>query len=243
MRHQHPMRKAIAMIELIFAIVIIGISLLSIPNLLMVSSNSTLITLQQESIAMAASHTNALMTYAWDEQNTDSIGLYTGKKLNANGHVLLNTIGAGLSPALLGARKRLFDVANASAIGNDTNATVTDTNDDIDDFNGLTFNTIDAVIGGAKNNASDGEYIDVNISQTTTVSYGTDTASYGSLTGIFSFSTPFSLPAPAGTTNIKLITTTLTSNSTATELNTKRIRLYAFVCNIGGNLPSTQGNY
>lgn len=243
MQHQYPLRKAIAMIELIFAIVVIGISLLSIPNLLNVSLNSTLVTLQQESIAMAASHTNALMTYAWDEQNTDSVALYTGNKLNANGDGRLNNIGVGLSLALLGARNRLFNVAIASPIGNDTNATAVDTNDDIDDFNGLTFNTIDAVLGGTKNNISDGEYVDVNITQSTTVRYGTDTATYDSATGSFSFSTPFALAAPGGTTNIKLITTTLISNSTAAELQNKQITFNAFICNIGGNLPDIQGNY
>ena len=65
-------RKAIAMIELIFAIVIMGIALMSAPTLISVSSKSTYTALQQESITAAVSQINMIMTGAWDEMDTNS---------------------------------------------------------------------------------------------------------------------------------------------------------------------------
>lgn len=242
----NKMRKGIAMIELIFSIVVIGITLLSIPNLLSTSSSSSLAILQQEGIAMAASHTNALMTYAWDEKNTNTLGLYMSNKLHVGsaGDDLLDQAGI---PTLtyFANRKRTFDgiLANASAIGDDTNATLVDTEDDVDDFNGIDKSTIKATIGGATSNAYDGEYIDINVTQATTVRYAADDATYDSLNGVFTFTDPFVAAVPANETNIKTITTLLTSNALDAELQEKQIALKAFMCNIGAASPSILGNF
>ena len=234
-------RPAIAMIELIFAIVVMGIALLSVPNLLSVSSGSSLMILQQEAIAMAASHTNALMTYAWDEQNTDSVGLYVTNKLtvSASGDTDLNNEATALQ--FPGARRRTFApvAITASAIGVDVN----DSNDDVDDFNNINTSIIEAILGGASNASNEGEYIDVNITQTTSVAYGQDTATYNAAAGVFTFNQPFANAAPASTTNIKLINTELTSNATAVELQEKDIVFNAFMCNIGANNPIIQGPF
>jgi len=53
-------RKAIAMIELIFAIVVIGIALLSVPNLIYTATESGYTSLQQEAIASASSKPSLL---------------------------------------------------------------------------------------------------------------------------------------------------------------------------------------
>jgi len=230
-------RPAIAMIELIFAISVLGIALMSVPNLLSVSSKSTLVMLQQEGIAMAASHTNALMTYPWDENNTDKYA-YVTKRLNvANGDFRLNAGATALTfPA---ARSRNFAAGiSASNIAAEANAT----DDDVDDFNGITTHTVLAIAGASSYATNEGEYVDVNISQNTAVSYGADTASYDSANGVFTFSDPFAAAAPAGTSNIKRITTVLTSDATATEL-TKTIKLKAFMCNIGANQPNVLGGF
>ena len=235
-------RPAIAMIELIFAIVIIGISLLSIPNLLRISSDSSLVTIQQEGIAMAAAHTNALMTYAWDEQNTDSVSLHITKKLHvgASGDSSLNEASINITVPFDLARNRLFAAGiTASTLGTDSNGS----NDDVDDFNDVNTSTIKALLTGAIYTADIGEYIDLNISQNTTVTYGADTATYNAINGQFTFHRPFSNAAPGSSTNIKLITTQLTSNSPEAELQEKDIKLKAFMCNIGANHPKTKGNY
>lgn len=239
------MRPAIAMIELIFAIVVMGITLLSIPMLLSTATKSSMVSFQQEAIAMAATHTNALLTYAWDEQNTDSKILYTSTILDtSNGALLLSSAGR---PALTYAaqRVRLFDPATvfASPVGNigDGNASVPDFDDDVDDFTGREMNL--TLIGdvASQNEVNEGEYIDQDVRLNTTVTYGNDTASYNSGTGVFAFSSP--APAGAPTTFIKLITTQLTSISVSDDLNDKDITLRAFMCNIGAARPLTRGGF
>ena len=64
-------RKAIAMVELIFAIVVIGITLLSIPLMVNQASQSTYTTLQQEAIAAAASDMSLILSREWDDANTN----------------------------------------------------------------------------------------------------------------------------------------------------------------------------
>jgi len=76
-------RKAIAMIELIFAIVIMGIVLLGIPNLVNVSTSSGFTSLQQEAIATASSQINLIMTKNWDEDLVERYGLIEHKNLNS----------------------------------------------------------------------------------------------------------------------------------------------------------------
>jgi len=236
----NTLRPAIAMIELIFAIAVLGIALLSVPNLLSVSSKSTLVMLQQEAIAMAASHTNALMTYPWDEQNTDKY-TYVTQKLNvAAGNALWDA--ATIMPILTfpAARSRNFagGINASDTLGTEVNAT----DDDMDDYNGINTNTVLAIAGASSYATDEGEYVDVNISQNTTVSYGADDATYNSGTGVFTFPDPYAAGAPGGTTNIKLITTVLTSNTAVAELN-KTIKLKAFMCNIGANKPNTLGGF
>jgi len=64
-----PLRPAIAMIELIFAIVIIGITLLSAPMIISQSVQSINTNLKQEAIAAAASQISLILTYPWDEKS------------------------------------------------------------------------------------------------------------------------------------------------------------------------------
>jgi len=59
--------KAIAMVELIFAIVIMAIVLMSAPNLISQSTKSAYVALQQESVNAAASHLNIILTKEWDQ--------------------------------------------------------------------------------------------------------------------------------------------------------------------------------
>ncbi len=238
------LRVGIAMIELIFAIVIIGITLLSVPMLLTVVGKSNIVSFQQEAIAIAASHTNALMTYAWDEQNTDTLALYVQNTLHANGSALLTEAGRPAFSYPDGRRRNFATGGNATLpIGNDTNLTLVDTLDDVDDFNGLNTGLIIAVSGGTPSATNEGEYIDANISINTGVRYVDDTASFDSGTGIFAFSDPLASAAMTTTTNIKLISTQLTSVSTSPELNDKQINLSAFMCNIGTNNPITSSGY
>ena len=221
--------KAIAMIELIFAIVIIGITLLSVPNLIYQASESGYTTIQQESIAAAASDLSLILSREWDEAGTtdefhtpiltttasaSSLGTlqpgpYTNARPGARSRDLYTGIG-GPYPAspIVGA-----DPDDAGNI------------DDIDDTHGITGGKVTLIDGGR-------DLIDINISIATNVDYISDTAASGDwdeTTVTFNFPT---VPA-GGTSNIKKITIELTTTSTADEIADKKIVFNAFSSNIG----------
>lgn len=236
------LRPAIAMIELIFALVIMGIVLTSAPLLVAQASKSNTVALQQESIAIAAAHTNTLMTYAWDEQNTRANAL-TAILDTVNGDPLLdrNATNSQYRGTLTfpNARRRKFANTLRFAfpnLGIDSNTTTSGVANDIDDF--IVLPQIVIPQSTVLNKAYEGEYIDTKIKLATAVSYGDDTTpNYDNTSGTFSFSNPSPL-ASTGTSNIKLITTTLTTETTAIELD-KNIVMKAFMCNIGGAQPIT----
>ena len=196
-------RKAIAMIELIFAIVVIGITLLSVPLMVNQASQSTYTTLQQEAIAAAASDISLILSREWDEANTNDTldsTILTTDSSNYNQAARTNLHSRTYFSSTGGTR-------TASTIGADSGDL-----DDIDDVNGI--NTTLTSMGGS-------DLIDQTITIATSVSYLNDasTSPVGTST--------------AGTSNIKGITITLTSGAGApTELQ-KEIILNAFSSNVG----------
>ena len=215
----HKVRPAIAMIELIFAIVIMGITLLSAPMLITQSAKSNVVVLQQESIAMIGAHTNALMTFFWDDANVlsrETILTTTNgdSRLDGNNGRLLSQSRGSVAPF------------HATSIGQES----TNSNNDVDDF---TANPVSLVLQDGLGGASDSDYIDKKIIITTAMVYANDrTPNYGSAS--LYFPNPFN-GSSSGTSNIKLITTVLKTDETgAEELANKEITLKAFMCNIGG---------
>ncbi len=218
MNPQVPRRKAIAMIELIFALVVMGITLLSVPNLIFQATQSGYTTIQQEAIAASAADLSLILSREWDEIGTN----------DSTGSPILDT---GSSTTSLqsrpGARSRTFETGvggghlSASAIGSDAGDL-----DDIDDSNGTS--GVLTLIDGTK------DLIDVNISVATTVKYITDAASSGDWNN--STTIRYNFPptgTPGGSTNIKEVDITLTSSNTAAELSDKVIKFKAFSANIG----------
>jgi len=220
------------MIELIFAIVVMGIVMLSVPQLLSTASQSGYVAIQQEAINEASTQMNIIMGHYWDENNTDDVNQPV---LNtSNGNLNLRGIG-GLRNRRKGTpknSKRNFIITggalelNASVIGQDA----TDM-DDIDDFNGVT-RTLHL-----EETSAVSDYIEKNtINIVSNVSYISDKPSDGTYTDPGDSNLRFDLNTtafPAGqTTNIKHIQVTLTSTSGVNELN-KTIILHAFSCNIG----------
>jgi hypothetical protein len=227
-------RPAIAMIELIFAIVVMGIVMLSAPTLISVSAKSTTVALQQEGINEAAARINMILTYEWDDNNIKHCQGSASILGTTNGDDELNTRNAA------DANRRRGVIANTSPANTHTfNCTGTEYNataikreagifDDIDDFNGTS--TLKVITGlGAGNSAIGEDYIEKEtVKIATAVQYGKDDATYSN--EIIQDFVPFA--AAAGTTNIKTISTTLTSTNTAQELQ-KNITLQAFSCNLG----------
>ncbi len=235
------MRPAIAMIELIFAIVVIGITLMSAPMLINQASTSGYVAIQQESIAHAASQMGLILTRAWDEQDTNAtLGspilstTYTNTQLDFT----TTTPQAGMT---IGSPSRVYTHVGIPGVlvpaSNTLQADGAD-EDDIDDFDGLDYNL--SVFNSENIATAIGDVIDKNIAISVNVEYGDDipkgVSAGASINGYqntnITFSNPFNNSAVTGTSNIKLITVVLTTSAPTAELN-KSISLGAFSCNIG----------
>ncbi|WP_295421799.1 type II secretion system protein [Sulfurovum sp.] len=239
------LRPAIAMIELIFALVVMGIAMLSVPLMLDTASKSSAVAFQQESIAIIASHTNALMTYAWDEQNTQShfpndILSVTNGDSELDGNTTLSA-----QPNKQRALNTATFASAATTFGKQIDPEPSYTppletfQDDLDDFANTESNLTIAKAGTQV--STNGDYLDISIKINTAISYLDDTsANYEKCNGIAnSGNCAFSknsnqLGAATGTTNIKLITTSLTSSN----VTDKKIVLRTFMCNIGATNPA-----
>lgn len=220
------LRPAIAMIELIVAIVVMGIVLMSAPMLISTATQSTFVALQQEGINEAASRVNMVMGYAWDEQNTQENYLFpilhvtSGDSAFDESGTTARRVGTPMSS------QRTFILSDLD--NSDLNASTTlgpdgGDLDDIDDFGGTSL---------AEMEAATIDYTEKDtVSIATSIAYTDDSVAGGYNQSTVTF-VPFS--APGGqTTNIKSITVNLTSTSGTGEL-AKNIILRAFTCNIGG---------
>jgi hypothetical protein len=229
----HIKRKAVAMIELIFAIVIMGIALMSAPTLISQASQGSLTVVQQEAIVAGATEIGMIMTRAWDEADTNETNYNPILVVNENiaalneaadddGNLLGRRVGTPQSSSrsfLTASGQRL----NASDIGADGGDL-----DDIDDFNGRV-TTLGVQAAADATTTEEGDYIDTSLQIATNVSYNTSpNIAYTAET--ISFNSPFN-PA-ANSANIKSIITRVTSGSHDAELHTD-ITLRAFMCNIG----------
>jgi len=213
-------KKAIAMIELIFALVIMGIVLMSAPMLIQQSINSSNVALQQEAIVAAASQTSIILSMHWDENNT---------RFPAGDSPVLDIVAGAATPraGLVGIEGRTTPIqptnrlaAAFNALGRDFNTTDNNESDkmkfdDVDDYNGSTFGLI---LYNTENTSADiGEYVDTNITIASTVDY-TQNANVEIKAGAVS--------------DVKFITVNLTNNQNIPELE-KNITMRAFSCNIG----------
>lgn len=242
-------KKGIAMIELIFALVIIGIVLMSAPMLIQQSIKSANVALQQEAIAAAASHISVILSMHWDENNntnlagvspmldtnrvpfdfnasTDPLGL-----TNVNGRNITdnNTTLTATTPATFG-----MDTTD----NNDTNESDFTDFDDVDDYDGSSFGL--TVFNNEDTSADVGDYVDVDLNMTTQINYTEDRVNTGNnnlLTGTtINLTNKINSTSIGATSNIKFIRVNLTSDSGVDELN-KSITFQAFSCNIGTSTP------
>ena len=226
------MRQGIAMVELIFAIVVMAIVLMSAPMLISTAAQSGYTAMQQESIAAASSEIGMILTRHWDEGDTDINK--TAPILTTNGDVGLNAVGAtGRRAGTPSSSERSFYTSLGGTISASTNFTVEGDFDDVDDFNGN--NATIGVYNSETTSADIGDYVDTNISIQATVAYAEDDASNGaSYTNggpTLTYNNPFGR-GTAATSNIKSVNIRLTTTNPAAELD-KNIVLNAFTCNIG----------
>ncbi len=242
-------RKAIAMIELIFSIVIMGIALMSAPMLIGTSTKSSMLGMQQESIAAAVTQMNTIMTTEWDNMDTNgTIGspvLKTASATFAQCAAAADLTPVGVTGLSSGGRycqglsgpSISYDATVAVDMGTDGTVIELTSYDDVDDYHNKSY-TVSVYEGDDDYDTASGDYIDTKITIASQIFYAEDaarntdnsTGNYGQAT---TFSNPFRNNAPAGTTNIKIISLRLTSNNDAKELSDKQINLSAFMCNVG----------
>jgi len=229
-------RPAIAMIELIFAIVIIGIVLMSAPMLISTAAKSGYVAIQQEAINEAASRVNMIMGYHWDENSADETVLdpilrTASTVADLAEATYIDGNGTGIRIGTPRESYRSFVRPNGSraiatasgSLGNDG------IENDMDDFMG----TIGLNLEGTGTEAN---YIEKNVTIVTTIAYisdATDTTTYNPIGNTINFNPNFTQTS-ATTTNIKRINTILTSGAASPEELGKTIILHAFSCNIGG---------
>jgi len=224
--NQHKLRPAVAMVELIFAMVIIGITLMSAPGIISVSMQSSHVAIQQEAIAAASSQISLILTRNWDERDSNAStgygilqvasrpGLRNVNDFNMTRRYNVN-IGYTLATPLASFHG---DIGDSGVL------------DDIDDFNAQV-QSLQLYAGEvASLNNNEGEYLDAaGIYTTTTITYGNDTAAYAN--SVITLNNPFQA-STAISSNIKTIKVRLQTSNTAEEL-AKDVSLYAFSCNIG----------
>ena len=222
------LRPAIAMIELIFAIVVIGITLMSAPMLMSTASKSSYVSIQQEAINEAATQVNMIMGYHWDPRTTDErfldpilIALGGSSDLDE-----VNTTSNPNTGRRLGTPResyRTFIINNSRLHATPMPGTGNNVKDDITDFIGDTNLTLIQ--------SSTSEYVETtSININTAIYYSEDNVSGTYRQSSITYN-PFSISG--GDSNIKSIVVTLTSSAGIEELN-KTISLRAFSCNIGG---------
>jgi Tfp pilus assembly protein PilV len=221
-------RKAIAMIELIIAIVIMGIALLAIPMINREAVKSGESAMLQESVAAGASQIQLILSKHWDEGNANpALGASILTTTSGN----FNTYG-GLNPA---SRTTLNTNGAAVAASNPLGAEGGDS-DDIDDFNNIAVNLANI----QATTTLQGDYADKAVIMNTVVTYGADNFNTAqTINGV----NPFA--GGVATTNIKLITMTLSHGGAATNIDfidNKSIILRAFSCNIGSTKPNITGD-
>ena len=212
------MRKATSMIELVIAIVVMGIAVMTLPILLLKTQSNNAYTLQQEIILAARTKMGDTLTYRWDEHS-----LIDGKIfiLKTNGNSELNaTIGSENIRRIgniKGDKRRRFSpdfnsstpVANLGPDSGDL--------DDIDDFDGKV-NTLEL---SSQSTSLDYHFTDFNL--TTTVVYVSDSANYNNQNLNFVFGTTPS----ATTSNIKMLTLKVSGS------NNTPFTVRSYSCNIG----------
>jgi hypothetical protein len=230
--HCHKSRDAVAMIELIFAIVIMGIALMSAPRLISQAVNGGLSVVQQEAIVADATEIGMIMTRAWDEADTNDSDTAPILVVSEDIDALNEKDSSGKRVGIPKEATRSFVSAtgsrlDATAIGRDANDG-SDEYDDIDDFHdkNTTLNSKESTT------TEDGDYIDNSLEMLTKVEYiKTETSDDTFTDETINYDSPFGKTS-SDTTNIKMISTTITSGGHSDVLDTN-ITLRAFMCNIG----------
>jgi type II secretory pathway pseudopilin PulG len=226
------MKRAIALIELIFAIVVIGITLLAVPNLLATTTKASSNAITQEAISNGASHLAMILTQYWDEQSIqaydnpilyvtssnsmlqeakDSFNNSLGRRIGSNDETPRRFAKDKFGNKIYATTPTNFGLDGGETIAND-----------IDDYANTTY----TLVKREEASIAIGEYKDTKVNISTKVYYISDNTMYNRFN--VTFNNPFNNKVN-NSTNIKAIKVTITSLNDAN----KKIVLNGFSCNIG----------
>jgi len=208
-------KKGFTFIELVVAIVVIGIALMSVPLMLSQASKSNEFSINQEAILAGATKIGDILTYPWNETNSSTIQyIFDVTKGDSDLNRSKNDNNRRIGNFKAKYRRKFYNQrteANAT-LGHDKGNEY----DDIDDFNGVS-----EIINGS----GTGDYLmDLNLS--TKVFYISDDANYSS-SPTLNFDLNISSATP--TTNLKMIEVKVYNNTNHELITTLR----AFSANIG----------
>lgn len=216
-----------SMIELVFAIVIMGIAVMSLPLILTQVQNNNAFAMQQEAILAAKAKIGDILTYEWDDNSYSATAQrsYVLDTLNGNGDLnRTGTTDQRVGHVNANYRRKLFDTSIALAARSATDTNTTGGND-VDRFNGQ-----DTNISATLENAGKGLDYVFALTLKPIITYASDTATYSNNplnNFVFDFANANAI------TNIKTISVQVTGGD-------QNITLRAFTCNIGEStlLPS-----
>lgn len=224
------------MIELVFAIVIIGIVAISIPTIMVNNSKNVEANLMQEAILIVATKTGQILTYPWDENSRDPLSgiLSTTDVLSIDESIVEDELDRNVSDYRRGhvqqaLRRRMTPMSaerNATdntLLGLDAGETI-DSVDDLDDLNGQSVSLAHFSAEGYKK--------DYNISSA--VIYVNDQVNYAAAGGITPLNFTFSRTNTGFATNIKMIEISVRAADDAGNWPTQPDILFrSFASNIG----------
>ena len=131
------MRNGFSLIELIFAIVIIAITFISIPTLMLQSSKMDELSIQQETILSISTKIKNILSYRWDENSTQGGVTRVLDIKNGNPDYIRTSSKSRSGHYIYEKRRSFFETPNYPT-------GVVDGLDDIDDFH----KSSDNVLGG-----------------------------------------------------------------------------------------------
>lgn len=205
------MKKAASLIELVIAIVVMGIAVMTLPMMLTQTQNNNEFALKQEILLAAKTKLGDILTYRWDKNSLIDNRIVVLQVTNGDPKLDVDVFKENRRVGhVLGNKRRKFALGqNASTTFGDSNIT------DIDDFNGKS--------SGLTLIKADLDYRFTDLNMTATVQYVDDNASYNLQDFTFTFPT---INTNSGTSNIKMITLETTAHET-------KFLLRAYSSNIG----------
>jgi prepilin-type N-terminal cleavage/methylation domain-containing protein len=220
------MRKAVSLIELIIAIVVMGIAVMSLPLILTQTQSNNALALQQEAILSTKAKIGFISSYPWDQNSWDGTGgifrvLDTSASPSADNAFATADI-RRIGHIQTDKRRRLWDIGHANRLPNNE-ISAASTENDIDDFH----NHNDDI------NITDPTQMDYIFALTMTpeIVYLRDTAigGYNGATVQFDFDATNTETNTSKPTNIKMITVR-TVSQVGNDVN---VSLRSFASNIG----------